>query len=533
MFDGWLRGALAILLTGFAAGSAAAQTAPGAGGHATRAGPADRTEVHSRDVDGRAAATPVIGNAQPRAGAARQAGTVSGDSAASSAEGDRPAPEDAATTTQAEAATSGASDGGQPRPDRGAGTATEPSAEQETADAPQGGGRETAPVAQPLGEPADDSNDPRPDNMTVTVATWDSAFHAAQQRALFAPFASETGHKVETRFHDGDMAGLTSARVRAEGWDLVQLPAEAAQKGCREGWLTEIDSADLPASVEGDPAETDYLPGALLPCAAGSAAWSAVTVFDSRTEFDEAPDGVADLFDLVRFPGMRALPRQAPYTLELALLADGVPPERVYDTLATPAGQDRAFAKLSAVRHAIVWWDDAAAALEPFADRAPESLEDVVMGVAFNGRVFTGMVRSRPALRILWDGQIYQFTYWAVPRNAPNRTAAMKLLRFASMPERQARQTRWFPYGPVRRSALPLVGRHAQIEFDMADFVPTMPRHMTRALRFDRGWWHEHGASLKARFADWLALPAPQVPPDQLVPPRPVRASRAQSTTIR
>jgi len=399
----------------------------------------------------------------------------------------------------------------------------------ETANDPAGA-PETAPVAQPLPEPLPRA--PRPEDIMLKVATWGGAYNAAQERALFAPFTADTGHPLDNVYHDGELGALTAAWVKTAGWDLVEVDALTARRGCETGWLKKISPNLLPKSVEGGTAAADYLPGALMECAAGSAAWSAVAVYDQRAAFGEPPQDISALFDLARYPGKRALPRQAPYVLEFALLADGIAPEAVYETLATPAGQDRAFAKLSSMRHAIVWWEDAASALAPFPARKPEDLEDVVMGVAFNGRVFTDTVRAKPSLRILWDGQIYRFNYWAIPASSPHPEAAEALLRYVSMPERQARLTRWFPYGPVRASALPLVAQHGEIDIDMAGFVPTMPRNMAGALRFDAGWWQNQGAGLKDRFRDWLALPAPQVPADQLVPPTPVRALRAHAMTI-
>ena len=389
---------------------------------------------------------------------------------------------------------------------------------------------EMAPVAQPRPQTPGQAAR-RPEDITLTVASWKNAYSAAQQRAWFMPFTEQTKHKLETVTHGNDLTRLSRAFVTAQGWDMVELDARTARRGCEGGWLSEIDPAELPASVEGDPARADYLPGALMPCASASAAWAAVVVHDARAE-SGGPERITDLFDLEGFPGKRAMPRQAEYVLELALMADGVPPSEVYDVLATPAGQDRAFARLSAVRHAIVWWDNAAKALAPFSPRAPEDADDVVMGLAFNGRVFTSAVRTRQWLRILWDGQIYSFNYWAIPASAPNAEAARRLLGFVSLPERQAHLTRWFPYGPPRRSALPLVGQHAEIDLDMAGFVPTMPQNMTHALRFNAAFWAEHGEQIRSRFAKWIALPTPRVPADQFVPPTPVRALRATFVTI-
>ena len=47
-----------------------------------------------------------------------------------------------------------------------------------------------------------------------------------------------------------------------------------------------------------------------------------------------------DFWDVQKFPGKRGMRKTAKYTLEIALLADGVPPGEVYKTLATPVGVD-------------------------------------------------------------------------------------------------------------------------------------------------------------------------------------------------
>ena len=43
--------------------------------------------------------------------------------------------------------------------------------------------------------------------------------------------------------------------------------------------------------------------------------------------------------------------------LEFALVADGVPLDKVYATLDTPEGVDRAFRKLDTIKEHIVWWE--------------------------------------------------------------------------------------------------------------------------------------------------------------------------------
>ena len=57
--------------------------------------------------------------------------------------------------------------------------------------------------------------------------------------------------------------------------------------------------------------------------------------FDRQAFTKAAPSQVANLLDIKRFPGKRALPNSARRTLEIALLADGVEPANVYTELAT------------------------------------------------------------------------------------------------------------------------------------------------------------------------------------------------------
>ena len=71
--------------------------------------------------------------------------------------------------------------------------------------------------------------------------------------------------------------------------------------------------------------------GGLTSCGVASVAWSTAIAFDRQAFTKAQPSQIADLLDVKRFPGKRALPNGPRYTLELALLADGVDPaERLY-----------------------------------------------------------------------------------------------------------------------------------------------------------------------------------------------------------
>ena len=58
------------------------------------------------------------------------------------------------------------------------------------------------------------------------------------------------------------------------------------------------------------------------------------------------------MFDTKKFPGKRTFYKwSAPGVIEIALLADGVPADKLY-----PLDLDRAFKKLDTIKSDIVWW---------------------------------------------------------------------------------------------------------------------------------------------------------------------------------
>src|SRR5690606_34475398 len=66
----------------------------------------------------------------------------------------------------------------------------------------------------------------------------------------------------------------------------------------------------------------------------------------------QPPQSWADFFDTKKFPGRRAMRKHPFDTIEQALLADGVPLDKLY-----PLDFDRAYKKLDTIKNVIdVWW---------------------------------------------------------------------------------------------------------------------------------------------------------------------------------
>ena len=377
-----------------------------------------------------------------------------------------------------------------------AGAAAGPSSDGET-----GASQQTEAPALPA-EPEPVRIDPK--DVTLTIATWSGAYGQSQDRAIFRPFAEKTGYQIGMTAHDGDYEPLESSESEPE-WSLADLNAPEMIRACREGRLEKLDHTILEPAPTGAPLSEDFLPGAVHECGIASMAWSAVLVIDSR--LDSKPASMRDFFDIGNFPGKRILPMQPRYSLELALLADGVAPADVYTILKTPEGQDRAFAKLSSIKDEIIWWEDPAEVPGRIVDR------EAIMGLAFNGRAFMSIVASENPLEIVWDNQIYTYDYWSIPRGAAFLDQAKEFIGYATSAETLAAQAAWLPYGPARRSAAEMVGKHPEIGIEMKPYLPTSEANLATALRLDSEFWTANEASLEERFADWVQ--GRQLPPQK------------------
>jgi len=334
---------------------------------------------------------------------------------------------------------------------------------------------------------------------TLSVATWGGAYGRAQEVALFEPFAKKTGTVIATEIYDGKLPKLKSLIEGSTPVDVVDVSAGALSTLCKDGMLETIDIASLDTNAEGgSSAADDFFTGAVSDCGVASVAWSTAVAFDRNAFRKGEPENISALLDTARFPGKRGLPKNPHRTIELALLADGVPPESVYSELATAEGADRAFAALDKIKNDVFLWDKAEQPITWL-------LEDkVAMTAGYSGRIFRAAVGDRN-VGVLWDGQIYDVDAWAIPKTSENKEEAMRFIRFATAPEQLAAQARLTAYGPMRKSALELVGAHPIIGVDMQKFLPTTPANFQKALKFDDAWWDQNGAALSQRFAIWAA----------------------------
>ena len=332
----------------------------------------------------------------------------------------------------------------------------------------------------------------------LTVMSWGGAYETSQVEAYNKPFAAMKGITVNMVAADNPATPI-KAMVEANNVtvDVADVEYADAIRLCDEGLLEPIDAAILPPAPDGTPAAEDFLPGAVTECAVATIVFSTVFAYDT-TKFPEGPTTMADFFDLEKFPGKRGMRKGAKANLEMALMADGVPADQVYDVLATPEGIDRAFGMLDKIKAETIWWEAGA--------QPPQLLADgeVAMTTAYNGRIFAAQVAEGKPFQIVWDGQVYEYDLFVIPKGAPNKDLALEYIAFSTDTQRLADQAKWIAYGPARKSSGALVGLYQDGKTEMAPHMPTSAENLTNALASSYEFWVDRDTELNERFNAWL-----------------------------
>ncbi|MRX50574.1 extracellular solute-binding protein [Paracoccus sp. S-4012] len=339
------------------------------------------------------------------------------------------------------------------------------------------------------------------ERVVIDVLNWGGAFGEAQMEAMGRPFAAATGIHVKMVDADSPPAVL-QAQVEAGNVtaDLASVGFPDATRLCEEGLVLPIDPASIAPAPDGTPAAEDFLPNGLGECFVATDIYSMIVGWDRRAfPAGQGPKTLADFFDTEAFPGRRSAPRDPQFMLEMALIADGVPLDQVYDALGTDAGFERALAKLDTIREDVVWWEAGAQPAQLLADG------EVSMALAYNGRIFDAAVNDGMPFEIIWDGQVYEIEGWVIPMGAPDEAAARDFVAFSTAPEPLARLAEEISYGPPRRSSAALVGTYRDGKTEMTPHLPTSEANMARALEVDTEFWADLGPQTKERFSGWLA----------------------------
>jgi putative spermidine/putrescine transport system substrate-binding protein len=315
----------------------------------------------------------------------------------------------------------------------------------------------------------------------VVVRTGGGAYEEALRKAIFDPFTAETGIEVVSFATNIAklVAMLESGSVDIDVADLGEFTTVTFQN---KGALAKIDTSKFKRTdlANIDPVRDYYI---------GENTYATVLAYNKESFPSEHPRSWAQFWDVKAFPGARMLEDMgAEYpNLEFALLADGVPLEKLY-----PLDVPRAFKKLREIRPNITkWWDTGAVSAQMLATK------QTVLGSAWNGRV-QAIAESGAPVAIEWNQAARQLQTLCIFKGAPNIDNAHNYIDFALQPKQQAEVARLTGYGPINRKAFEFLDPETTAK------MPTAPEHLKIGYATDATWWVSHRSEISQQWQSFL-----------------------------
>ena len=259
---------------------------------------------------------------------------------------------------------------------------------------------------------------PKPASIVVNHSG--GSMGSAMRKAFFATYEKKYGIRVvETSPAD---FGKLRAMVDAKNveWDITEIGGQDAIRATKLDLVEKIDDKIVDRSKYPEKVRTPYV----------FASSVYTTIIGYRTDVFKGgthPKSWADWWDVKKFPGARSMRNHPTDNLEFALIADGVPKDKVY-----PIDFDRAFKKLDQIKpHITVWWSTGQQPAQLLLDK------EVVLATGWNGR-FYDIIKKGAPVAIEWNEGALKQGSFAIPRGAKSPYWANKLLAELAVPQQQA-----------------------------------------------------------------------------------------------
>lgn len=320
------------------------------------------------------------------------------------------------------------------------------------------------------------------DKITLGFASFGGAYQEAQRKAFLEP----TAKSLNIAFREDTLTGIAEVRAQVRAgavkWDIADLGASDCAIGEKEGLFEPLDYAVIDAK--------GFAPQIVQKSWIGIIYYSNVIAWSTEKYAQNGPKSWAEFWDVQKFPGARSLRNRPIAVLEVALLADGVAPDKLY-----PLDVDRAFRSLEKIKpHVRTWWTSGAQSAQLMKDREIDLIH------IWNGRMSAAIKDGAKAAFTYGQG-LLSADCLVVPKGAKNKDMAMKAIALFLTPQQQANLAKIIDYGPVNPKAFDA----GILTTEEAARVNSSPDNATRQAVQDFTWWGEHGAKVQERWDAFIA----------------------------
>jgi putative spermidine/putrescine transport system substrate-binding protein len=332
----------------------------------------------------------------------------------------------------------------------------------------------------------------RADKGELVVVSWGGDYDQAIRELVVPAFSKSTGYSV--KFDAPPENAKVKAMVQSGNiaWDVILTDIPAVLTLTKDNLLEPLDYTALAQQ------RLDKIPKELQrPYALGQRIYSFNIVHNTNLlPKPRHPRNWAEVWDAKTFPGGRAfnfLGGIEPQ-LEVALLADGIPVEKLY-----PLDIERAWKMYDKLRPLVSkWYTSHAEAIQLIGSG------DASVGCTIGPRGVTAKHGGAP-IDVEYNQGKLASDNWCLIKDVRNKKIAMELINQATDPHAQAAIAKRVPYGPSSAGSFEFLS-----PAEAAD-LNTSPENIKNQFWQNVEWWSTPGPDGKtpregqaARFAQWM-----------------------------
>ncbi len=315
----------------------------------------------------------------------------------------------------------------------------------------------------------------------IVVANWGGPAAAAFVAAWGPAVQEKLGCKI-TIDGSGPTAGKIRSMVEAKKviWDVCDASVGVGLLLGANGMLEEIDYG-----VVGNKVRKEYQ----YKHAVSNYIFSYVMAFNKTAFKERQPASWKDFWNVKDFPGKRMLRGSCIGQLECALLADGVPADKIY-----PIDLPRALAKIREIKEHTIFWKSGSQSEDLFRQN------EVVMGNMWHNRTNLLRIDTKGAIDWTWEGGVIAPAVWLVPKGNPaGKQKAMEFIAQSLDPASQVELFRLIGMGPSNPAAA------AMIPADLKKYDPSQPDNLAKQIVIDDAWYGKNLTEAEAKYLDIIS----------------------------
>lgn len=313
----------------------------------------------------------------------------------------------------------------------------------------------------------------------IVLANFGGDAVKAMNEAFVVPYEKKTGGKMVID-GSGPSNGKIKTMVQAKNvtWDVVDSGLAGVGELGPLGLLEEIDYSIVDKSKV--TAGFSYKYGVCNYMFSSVQAWDSAKIKEKPT--------LADFFDFKKYPGKRLMRKDSQAMYELALMADGVPKDKLY-----PLDTARALKKIAAIKKDLLFWSSGAESQTMLREG------EVVMGWLWHTRANLLRRDTNKKITFSFDGGLLQPGLWVVPKGNPAGKQAMAAIASMQDPEGQVKLLASMGNGPANPAAASMVPP------ELNEVDPGAPANAAVQAKIDAEWYEKNYSKARQEFLDMIA----------------------------